>query len=67
MTFSDDYAGVDAISLYLLCCSWWLVLICCERKLLMVGWWLLLVWCERKKCIAHAIFSGTIVLRLFAG
>ena len=21
-------------------CSWWLVLICCERKVLLAGWWL---------------------------
>jgi hypothetical protein len=21
--------------------SWWLVLICCERKILLAGWWLL--------------------------
>ena len=34
------------------CCSWWLVLICCERKLLLVGWWLVLVWYERKILLA---------------
>ena len=25
----------------LLCCGWWLKLICCERKILLAGWWLL--------------------------
>jgi len=29
-------------------CGWWLVLICCERKVLLAGWWLVLIWCERK-------------------
>ena len=29
-------------------CDWWLVLICCERKVLLAGWWLVLIWCERK-------------------
>ena len=24
-------------------CSWWLVLICCERKVLIAGWWLVLI------------------------
>jgi len=27
--------------LYSLYCGWWLVLICCERKVLLAGWWLL--------------------------
>jgi len=26
----------------------WLVLICCEKKVLLAGWWLVLVWYERK-------------------
>jgi len=30
----------------------WLVLICCERKILLAGWWLMLVWCERKILLA---------------
>ena len=30
----------------------WLVLICCERKVLLAGWWLVLVWCERKILLA---------------
>ena len=25
-----------------------IILICCERKILLVGWWLVLIWCERK-------------------
>jgi len=28
-------------------CGWWLVLVCCERKLLLAGWWLVLVWWEK--------------------
>ena len=28
-------------------CGRWLVLICCERKVLLAGWWLVLIWCER--------------------
>jgi hypothetical protein len=28
--------------------GWWLVLICCERKILLASWWLVLNWCERK-------------------
>jgi len=32
--------------------GWWLVLICCERKVLLTGWWLVLVWCERKIILA---------------
>ena len=28
--------------------GWWLVLICCERKILLGVWWLVLIWCERK-------------------
>jgi len=35
---------------------YWLVLVCCERKLLLAGggWWLMLVWCERKILLAGA-------------
>ena len=29
-------------------CGWRLVLINCERKILLAGWWLVLGWCERK-------------------
>ena len=29
-------------------CGWWLMLICCEKKLLLTDWWLVLIWCERK-------------------
>jgi len=25
-----------------------IILIGCERKILLVGWWLVLIWCERK-------------------
>jgi hypothetical protein len=32
--------------------GWWLVLICCERKILLSGWWLVLNWCERKTLLA---------------
>jgi hypothetical protein len=32
--------------------GWWLVLICCERKILLAGWWLMLKWCERKALLA---------------
>ena len=39
-------------SLCSLCCGWWLVLICCERKILLSRWWLLLVWCVRKTLLA---------------
>jgi len=24
-------------------CGWWLVLICYERKVLLIGWWLVLI------------------------
>ena len=34
--------------LWLVAGGWWLVLICCERKVLLTGWWLVLIWCERK-------------------
>jgi len=30
----------------------WVVLIYCERKVLLAGWWLVLVWCERKILLA---------------
>ena len=28
--------------------GWWLVLVCCERKLLLNDWWLVLVCCESR-------------------
>jgi len=31
-----------ALALCSLCCDWWLVLICCERKILLAGCWLLI-------------------------
>jgi len=34
--------------------GWWLVLICCERKVLLAGWWLVLIWCERKAMLLVA-------------
>jgi hypothetical protein len=30
------------IGLVRLAGGWWLVLICCERKILLAGWWLVL-------------------------
>jgi len=33
-------------------CAWWLVLICCKRKVLLVGWWLVLIWWEKKALLA---------------
>jgi len=38
----------ESPSLYSAGCGWWLVLICCERKVLLASWWLVLIWCERK-------------------
>jgi len=32
----------------------WLMLICCERKVLLAGWWLVLIWCERKALLLVA-------------
>jgi len=32
----------------------WLVLICCERKVLLAGWWLVLIWCEKKTLLLVA-------------
>jgi hypothetical protein len=29
----------------------WLVLICCERKVLLTAWWLMLIWCDKKNNI----------------
>jgi len=34
-----------------------LVLICCERKVLLTGWWLVLIWCERKTMLAGWLTS----------
>jgi len=42
--------SVYRMHVLLLCsagCSWWLVLICCEKKILLAGWWLVLIWCEK--------------------
>ena len=30
----------------------WLVLICCERKVLLTDWWLMLIWCDKKIILA---------------
>jgi hypothetical protein len=32
-----DFSAYDLVRLV---GGWWLVLICCERKILLVGWWL---------------------------
>ena len=37
----NDAEFVNQSSLCWLCCGWWLVLICCERKVSLAGWWLL--------------------------
>ena len=29
----------------------WLVLIYCDRKIVLVDWWLLLIWCVREKIL----------------
>jgi len=34
-------------------CGWWIVLIYCERKLLLIDWWLVLVQCEKKTLCCH--------------
>ena len=36
----------------------WLMLICCERKVLLDGWWLVLIWCERKALLLVANRTG---------
>ena len=32
-----------------------IILICCERKILLVGWWLVLIWCERKILLLNRV------------
>ncbi|KAG2623413.1 hypothetical protein PVAP13_3KG059827 [Panicum virgatum] len=39
--FGIGKAPPHGLTLCLLCCGWWLVLVCCERKILLTGWWLL--------------------------
>jgi len=33
-------------------CGRWLVLICCEKKILLAGWWLVLIWYKKKTLLA---------------
>jgi len=40
----------------------WLVLIYCERKILLAGCWLMLVWCERKTLLAECSDQSDAVL-----
>ena len=40
-------------------CGWWMVLVCYEKKLLLIGWWLMLVWYERKIVLAGCRTSRT--------
>jgi len=30
------------------------VLICCEKKILLASWWLVLIWCDRKALLLVA-------------
>ena len=50
MEFKKYWRFSNRLSLCSAGYAWWLVLICCERKVLLVGWcwWLMLIWCERR-------------------
>ena len=39
-SFRMTHTSTYSLWLYWLCCDWWLVLICCERKILLASWWL---------------------------
>jgi len=54
--------------LYSTGCGWWVVLICCERKILQADdRWLVLIWCERKILLTHSlkITAGSVQISSF--